>query len=262
MTADALDRMLDELESTMPPAPSFAFLGIERHDWRPTWAMAKQIQEAFRDVRYPTKELRQAAWERFNALRDEASSRNSAEREQFRTRSERHLASIISDCKGIGYSDVQDTLFLDKTTVDQMKARGRYLGDVMKYLSDHKHEMLSEHKKDAFERIQVIKEQHDTFWQRQHEAREYRTDDRVRRVKANIEKNQGMLQQAYGALQRHRQKVSEVQEKIDGGSSDKWITIWEGWIAESEAKIEDIETQIRRIEGWIEEGEDELRKLR
>jgi hypothetical protein len=76
MNADALDMLIEKLEAIMPAAPDPLGLSVVLHDWRPVWNLAKEIQEAFNSgIRYPTKELRQRAWLRFNALRDEAPRR-------------------------------------------------------------------------------------------------------------------------------------------------------------------------------------------
>ncbi len=249
--------MISRLKSIMPDAPGIFGIGLRRQDWKPVWALAKEIQEGFNSgVRYPTKELRQAAWERFNGLRDEASKRANSERDQLRGRSEHHKSIIFGECKGIGYSQFTDTIFFfDKTTVEQMKARGGYLAGVMKYLSEHKHEMLGEHKKECFDRIQEIKEQHDQFWREHHQAHEARHGDRAQRKEANRVKLREMYRKATDALQRFRDKASELRDKISNSTSDKWTGIWSGWLSETEAKIDDIESQIRRIEGWMEENE-------
>jgi hypothetical protein len=76
MNADALDMLIEKLEAIMPAAPDPLGLSVVLHDWRPVWNLAKEIQEPFNSgIRYPTKELRQRAWLRFNALHDEASRR-------------------------------------------------------------------------------------------------------------------------------------------------------------------------------------------
>jgi hypothetical protein len=263
MNSETLDGLISDLASLMPDAPSVIGIGLHRQDWKPFWALAAKIQEGFNSgVRYPTKELRQAAWERFNALRNEARKRSTSENDQLRSRSEHHKSVIFSECKGIGYSRVTDTLFFfDKTKVWEMKARGGYLANVMKYFSNNKHEMLGEHKRECHARIQEIKEQHEEFWRDHHQAHEAKKDDRRQHLESNLAKNKEMYHRASAALERFRDKAVELRDKISSSNSDKWTGIWSGWLAETEAKIDDIESQLRRIDSWIEENEEQLRKL-
>jgi hypothetical protein len=54
--------MIDRLKDLMPSAPP-VFMKATRHDWRPFWALAGEVQQAFKSgVRYPTRKLREAAW--------------------------------------------------------------------------------------------------------------------------------------------------------------------------------------------------------
>ena len=122
--------------------------------------------------------------------------------------------------------------------------------------------MLGEHKKECFDRIQEIKEQHEDFWRDHHQAHEARNGDRVQRIEANLAKNREMYRNASNALERFRDKASDLRDKISGSTSDKWTGIWSGWLSETESKINDIESQLQRIEGWIEENEEQLRKFR
>jgi hypothetical protein len=263
MNSETLDEMLNRLEAIMPSKPPILDIGLHRQDWTPVWNLAKQIQEAFNaGVRYPTKQLRQAAWNRFNTLRSEASARADAERDHLRTRSNYHKSIIFKECAGIGYSRVSDTIFFfDQTTMGEMKARGRYLAGVMKYLSEHKHEMLGEDKKECYNRIHEIKEQHEQFWSEYRLARDARKDERLQKIEANLSKNRDMYRRTADALQRFRERSSELRAKISTSTSDKWRAIFSGWLSETESKIDDIESQLRRIEGWIEENEEHLRKL-
>jgi hypothetical protein len=87
MDSRALDSMIDRLRDLMPSAPP-VFMKATRHDWRPFWALAGEVQQGFKSgLRYPTRELREAAWVKFNALRDEANRRATAERESLRSHS-------------------------------------------------------------------------------------------------------------------------------------------------------------------------------
>jgi hypothetical protein len=263
MESDDLNKLISRLEDIMPDDSSFLGIGVCRQDWRPFWALAKDVQEGFNSgVRYPTKQLRQDAWERFNGLRNEASRRANAERGHLEAKSQHHRDVIFGDCRGIGWSAFSDAVFFfDQTTVDQMKARGGYLANVMKYFSEHKLEMLGEDKKACHERIQEVKEEHERFWSQYRDAKNARRGERAERCRANLEKNREKYRNAANALERFRNKASELRDKISESNSDKWTGIWSGWLSETESKIDDIEDQLRRIDEWIEEDEKRLREL-
>ncbi len=62
MEYKALDGMIRDLQFNIPRAPSILF-AVELHDWKPLFAMAKEIQAAFNSkVQYPTKAEREKAW--------------------------------------------------------------------------------------------------------------------------------------------------------------------------------------------------------
>lgn len=274
MDCRALDSMIDRLKDLMPSAPP-VFMKATRHDWRPFWALAGEVQQGFKSVvRYPTRELREAAWMRFNTLRDEANRRGSAEWESLRSHSKNLRDIIFSDCRGITYSPFTDALFFfDRTTVSQVKAWRGYLAEAMQKLSKWKHEMLGEHKQECFERLQEVKRSHDLFWEQYrsaHQARhaekqaQWRSKRReiIAGVERNLEKNREQLRKASDALRHNRNRADDLRDKIRETTSAKWETIFETWLSETEAKIDDIESHITRIQGWIEEGERRLRELR
>lgn len=273
MNCEALDRMIDRLEDIMPSAPP-VFMKASRQDWRPFWNLAGEVQRGFKSgVRYPTRELRESAWRRFNALRDQAQSRSTAERDSIRSHSENLRDIILSECRGITYSAFTDALFFfDRTTVSQVKAWQGYLAEAMQKLSKWKHEMLGEHKQQCFERLQEVKESHDLFWRQYKAAHQARHDEKqeqwrskrreiIAGVERNLEKNREQLRKATDALRHNRDRADGLRDKIRETRSPKWEGIYETWLAETEAKIDDIENHISRIQGWIEEGERRLREL-
>jgi hypothetical protein len=263
MDSQGLDRLISKLDEIMPDDPGFLGIGARRQDWRPFWALAKEVQQGFNSgVRYPTKQLRQEAWKRFNALRHEGKRRADCESGHLKAKSKQHRGHIFRECRGIGWSAFSDNLFFfDRTTVDDMKARGRYLANVMRYFSEHKLEMLGEDKTACHERIQEVKEEHERFWNQYREAKNARRGERAQRRRDNLEKNREKYRNAASALERFRDKASELRDKISESSSEKWIGIWSGWLSETETKIDDIEAQLRRIDEWIEEDERRLREL-
>jgi hypothetical protein len=269
-TAFMLDAEIETLRSIMPDAPP-SFSKVHRSDWRPFWQLAGKIQARFKEgVHYPTKELRDEAWRRFNELRDEANRRVTEERERMRYQSEEIRDVIFSKCSGITWSPVTDTIFFfDQTTKDQVKAWGRYLAEAMQMLSKHKQEMISEHKQQCFDKFQEIKESHDLFWQQFKETQQANWEEKkaarrrnrsefVAKIESNIQNNREKLNKAMDALNRQRGHADDLRDKIRESTSRKWEDIHRTWLNEAETKIEDIESSIKRIEEWIEEDRHKL----
>ena len=92
MDSNELNALLEELEGLIAIGPT--------HGWKPFWTKAKEIQEAFKaKVRYPSKELQNAAWRRFNDLRDAASAHK--KESQNPSREVIQLNSLISELENL-----------------------------------------------------------------------------------------------------------------------------------------------------------------
>jgi predicted nuclease with TOPRIM domain len=126
---------------------------------------------------------------------------------------------------------------------------------------EHKHLMLGEDKNTCHRRIQEVKEEHDRFWAQYKRAKQGQREERAVRCRSNLEKNQERYRNAARALERFRAHADELRDKISNSDSEKWIAIWSGWLAEAEAKIDDVEAQLRRLDDWIEGDETRLREL-
>lgn len=268
MNWEQLDRLIDELEALLPERQVSVFNpGYHRSDWKTFWAKAGQTQQGFNSgVRYPTKQLRDEAWERFNKVRSLASQRASEEQDHLRDVSESCRNEILSEAESARHSPWIDavwdkiTFSTDKTTVENMKALGRTLASARRMLSEYKDKMFGEHKRECYEKIAEIQQTHDEWWERYKEARErereaweQRRNERRERIRANIEKNRERLAKATDALERQRERAAELRSKIAETRSDKWSQIFEDWLSETERKIDDIEESVRRLEAWIEE---------
>ncbi|UPJ57652.1 hypothetical protein [Bradyrhizobium sp. 192] len=234
------------------------------YDWRPAWDKAREIQEAFESgVRYPTQGQRQETWTRFNNIRNDLSKRSNADRERVFSVSKDWRDEIIADLELARYSKFADALFFfDPTTVDEMKQLGEQLNKTSRRLSEHKDQMLREHKEECFQRIQEVRATHDLFWgeyRKQREIRQQehgeRISDVLTRIQNNISKNYEKKERAEDALERVEANISKLCGMLENASSDEYRERVEGWLAEAEAKKESIEESVRRIEEWIEQDE-------
>lgn len=282
MEWNQLDNALDELERSTPSVPS----GIQlfrptKHEWSKVWDLCKEIQAAFKGVRYPTVAERQAAWERFCRLRNEASRRKSIESDRLTAHSSGYRKEILELTERARWSRIIDTVFFfDPTSKEEMKQLGSILGRARRMLSEHKAEMFADHKQECFQAIVDAQATHDEYWHRykaelgrrqaewevrqsEHRARqaqwEQRQAERSARIRANIEKNRDGLSKAIGALHRQEARAEEIRDKMRETNSPKWVSIYSEWLSETATKIDDIESSIRRLREWIDEGEQQLR---
>lgn len=271
-----VELLIDQLENTVPAVEIGAIqVGkIERHDWRPVWDLCTRIQDEFKGCRdFPSREAHQAAWKRFQEIRQQASALCDKEKSAFRFQSEQFRNDILSDVRACSYSAAADALFFfDPTTVEDMKQLSEKLNDAARRLSKLKHWMLANHKTACFEAIQEVRQSHDLFWEkrrqssriRQHTHEERRAEiqqkkeDRQRRVHANIDRNRDRLSKALSALDRNADHIREIEEKLSETTSPKWAAIFSEWLAEAHQKERDIEDSIDQIKSWIREDEDKL----
>ena len=68
-----------------------------------------------------------------------------------------------------------------------------------------------------------------------------------------LENNQGRIGKLENDLERKRQHLDELHEKLSDARSDSYQERVEGWIEEEESFIENIEAQLERVNGWIQE---------
>lgn len=277
---NALDRMIDELESTMPKVDETYRFGapVERHDWRPIWALCQSIQTTFSTFcEYASRQDKDAAWRRFQALRVEASRRAEVERQQVSEDSEALRREIIREARACYWSLSADAFigpFLGETTVEEMKALQARLNDAGRKLSDNKTRMTGADKEECFQAIQDSRESHDRFWQKYGEYREERRaasqhrreeferkrSEWIDRVHANIASNREKVRKAQGALDRVRAHIEETETKLANTTSEKWTTIFSEWLEKDHEKESEIEESVERIRGWIEDDEGKLRQ--
>ena len=273
--SNSLTRLIDQLENSIPNVNEGFSCGfdVERHDWRPVWALCREIQEAFRGYRgFESKEQHQEAWQRFNQLRQKASRLADIEKEKFASQSARLKGDILAEARATYWSKSGDFFIgvvLGHTEAEEMQDLQRRLNDAGRKLSENKARMTHEDKEACFEAISDSRKSHDSFWEKYKEIRQHRQEEFQRQrstwlasVHANISKNQDKLNGAKDALGRVRQRIDELQDKFSETKSPKWETIYSEWIAEARTKKADIEESVERLQSWILEDENKLNSAR
>lgn len=244
-----LDGLIAEFETASSRAR------ILPHDWREVWALAKEIGEGFRVARYPTKTGRDVAWERFCAARREATATQDLDWAERRSRSEWHHDYLIGEIESCRPHDLFGVAPPDR---DEMKALGARLRGAGRYLSEHKEDMVGEHKGECFTRIKDVQEAHDAWWEVLRGDRERRHGEWRARVETNLDRLRDRHARLAEVLDRKRTQASDLRGRIAVARNDDWRSNAEGWLAELEEAIEEIEGKLENIDGWIAEEEEKL----
>lgn len=286
MTHTDLDDKIRTLERSIPDKPAFFQGHRDRIDWRSLFNLAKEIQAGFNSkVRYPSRDDQQAAWARFNEARSKLRSSSDADREHRRSRSESWLKEILRLVGSATVPGAVDNLLLAAsgigialmgTSKEEMIEKGRKLREAGRLLSEKKHEMIREHKDEAFTRIQEVQRDHNEWWGRYNAAKEERRKEKQQRqrewrdrtveklhaTERNLESNTERYEKAARALGHVRSNLAKNEAKLADTSSEKWEGIIQGWIEEEEAKASDIEARMERIQGWMEDDRARIAELR
>lgn len=277
-THDDLNSKISKLDSKISASQSI-FGNYLPHQWNEVFDLIKEIQEDFKkNIRYPTKAERDEAWQKFFDLRNDAYR---IRREQQEEKSQRHYNEIEGYLRDAYWNGLEDeigdmfTFGLMRTTKEDMKWKGQKLREAGNLLTKYKHEMIRDHKAEIHERIVLIRENHDVFWNRYKdyqqkkqqiyeqkkqawEEGQVRRQNAKERIEANIEKNEESLRKAENALDRQKQHRSKLEDDISSAYSDSFRERAEGWLDECNDKISDIEDSIEKLESWIQEGRERL----
>lgn len=281
-----LDAKINKLDRKVESAWSI-INNYDAQSWKEVFDLITIISQSFKGVRYPTTQERDKAWHRYSSLRDRAFS---MKEEQIQATSSYYRNDLYGRLKNLAYNPLADALVGDfmslgllSATKEEVKWQGKELTEVGRYFKSVKDKMTREHKSEIHERILEIRKSHDGFWSRykdqsqqvfnQRKAENQRIwqekqkaweekQEKSRRIKnrieQNLESNQDKLRRAENALDRVKRNRDDLRDKIRESNNDHWISKAEGWLRESENKIEDIRATISRIEDWIREGRSKL----
>lgn len=283
---EKLDKKIDNLESNINYATGL-FNSYNAHQWKEVFDLCEEIHHDFKGTRYPTKEERSVAWQKFFNLRNKAyEEKNKQIKELSRSRKNEIYDMLqYTDYDWLGDLIVGKILSfgLLETKVEDMKWAGGKLREAGTYFTSVKQEMTQEDKSEVFQRFTDIRSSHDLFWSRYKDISQANYErvkidrqkawkekqnvweekqEKSRRIKANIEnnisKNTEKLYKAMDALEKVKDSRRNLRDKISESYNENWKSKAEDWLDEMDDKISDIEASIERIRGWISEDQDKL----
>lgn len=253
--------------------------------WHQVWGQIKSIREEFRQIRFPSKEDREAAWKRLNKIADEASAER--ERRQAWKDESSHLkcqvmghAEAARPISGIGslglaflapiivIEGLIDTIFelitgehFDRAK-DELQKMSRAIADAWREFGEYKDQMSGRDKHEVYDFLTKVQNEVNAAWAEYKGKRAEAADERRRvwreGVESRIEKNENWLDDLQEKLQKRREHMENLQEQRDSAWSDSFRERVQGWIQEAEEQIETLETKIDHVQGWLAEDRAKL----
>ena len=282
MNFNSLNSKIETLANKIASAKPFFGTPSKSH-WDSAFDLIKEIFDDFRNTRYPTKQERDIAWQKFYVLKNQAYEIHNS---QMHDHSKKHFDDLMYRLKSVDYYALADFLIgevmslgLMKETKEEMIVKGQELRIISQEFSSIKGEMTREHKNEVFRRILEIRKNHDGFWEkfksyssersqlyedRQREKEEKRLKSQIKKqnIENNLSSNESKLAKAKDAKERFMDKRNDLQDKIYDSTNDNWKYKAYDWLDEFDAKIRDIEEHISRLETWIDEDREKLRNWR
>lgn len=280
---------IDRLDSMIPGG----WLGEGDWNFGALWSQIKKTSAAFKGARFPTSSEHEQAWSRFQALIEKVKKKQNekqtafdskrAESEELRERFIRESELVLPDS---GFGDVVIALMTGGLSIVVEHALDAFLGpfdkqkqelldasraltSLWREFSSQKGRMLGRDKAAVFHALRNTQDRLDDLWanyktERQRAADAYFAEKRERheawrdRTLANVRGNQERKSRLEDVLSHKRSHLDDLSDKLADARSDDYRSRVLGWIEEERSAIGDIEQQIARIEGWIDE---DLNKL-
>ena len=266
---------------------------VKQDDFRQLWQKVVEINEAFKSVRYPTRDDKDIAWQKYQeAIRDlkrgQEESRENAR--AFAQKSEKYrdeilrviekarrpglLESLISFFTTdliLGSGDLAASIFFPSLdpVIEELKRKKDELRDYNSSLQEardlfrlYKGEMTGKHKQEVFQTISEIGQQLDQAWDEWKKAwakaHQIKQESYQNKTRQFIENQETFLKKLYDALARKEDHLRDLHYKLDGASENYKGRVYD-WIREEENKINDIKGKIKEVDGKIDDANRRLR---
>jgi hypothetical protein len=271
-----IEALLDSLEALAEEAEG------KRAKWRDVWSEIKNIQQAFKESRFPTAQDRQAAWSRFQSIVARVKACQERARQEFEEmlrKSECHLDQIRSYAwKATPSSEAADAILAIATgglsvlikagldailgPFDERKLELQRCSEALKegwaYLSQNKEEMLGKHKKEAFDALRSASDSLRRAWDAWKAGRKQAIEHYRSQKRAAWEARQAK-REAWEA--RMRENISKLEDRLDRLESAL------DHRRSNLSKLEGMRDSARfdsyreRVDAWIDEEHDRIAEI-
>jgi len=139
--------------------------------------------------------------------------------------------------------------------IHELVERGQALKNASDILGKCKHEMIAKHKKSCFDHIQKTRETHDAAWVSIKAGRPRQQSETGSRVRKNLETNYERYRKAACALENFKIGRGHIRTFLTTCENPDKAAQASAQLANTEARIKDIEEGIGKLEKWIAEDE-------
>jgi hypothetical protein len=138
--------------------------------------------------------------------------------------------------------------------------RGQTLKNAGDMLGRFKHAMIAKHKKACFDKIQEIRKTHDAAWDSINAVKPMQQTGTKFRAKKNLEANYERYKKAASALGNFQIGRDHLRTFLNSCNDPEKAAKAKIQLAETEARIKDIEEGIRKLGKWIADDEQNLKE--
>jgi hypothetical protein len=245
--AEHLDREIKNLSSLMRPIRENHRVITKYQDF---WNQAKLIAALFKELKPIARSDRDLLWKQFNALCGEAKEKQKYEYGILESLSQEHFDEIM---KLVELARLPPAASAQE--IHELVVRGQALKSAGNLLGKFKLEMIAKHKKTCFDHIQKIRKTHDMAWGSVKEGMPKQQLETESCVRKNLMTNYERYRKAASALENFQIGRGHIRTFLASCEDPEKGAQVTAQLAETEARIKDIEEGIRKLEKWIAEDE-------
>ncbi len=250
--AEHLDREIRNLVSLTGPIRENRPIITKYQDF---WNKAKQISGLFKELKPLAKSDRDLLWKTFNDLCRDVKEKQKTEYGILESLSRKHLDEIMKLAEL-----AQIHRGAPAPAIHELVERGQALKNAGDTLGRFKHAMIAKHKKACFDKIQEIRKTHDTAWDSVNAVKPKQQTGTKFRARKNLEANYERYKKAAGALENFQIGRDHIRTFLASCDDPEKVAKGKIQLAETEARIRDIEEGIRKLGKWIAEDEQSLKE--
>jgi hypothetical protein len=214
------------------------------------WNQAKLISALFKQLQPLARSDRDLIWKQFNDLCREVKEIQKTGYGTLKSQSQGHFDEIMKLVE-----QAQLPIDVPAVEIHELVECGESLKNAGDLLGKFKHEMVAQHKKSCFNHIQKIRKTHDDAWESVKPAKPRQQSKTESRVMKNLEVNYERYRKAADALENFQIGRGHIRTFLASCENPEKVARANSQLAETEARIKDIEEGIRKLEKWIVEDE-------
>lgn len=265
--------------------------GTGKTDWKEHWASIRAVRDAFKGVRFSTREGRQETWDRFQSAVTNFKAKQDRyfqERRSDAEASRHHLGEVRSRANFDHVSDgmiLLDILAGPSTMIakipmdalfgqsDEEKERlqlyARRMKGAWSYFQSHKDDLRGPDRGAAYSALREAQERLDDMWANWKNERQRIFDESQAKRKARSEewraRQESYIERLEGACERIERKlrnreahIDDLRDKYESARSSEYRERVSAWLSEAKAERDALRQQLEEVEGKLAEARGRL----